>query len=51
LAQERQRKEVDAAIAEYQRLSPYATGDSFAISGEVNRMGRSDDHRDADQAF
>jgi hypothetical protein len=29
---------VDAAIAEYRRLSPYATGDTLAVSGEVNRM-------------
>jgi hypothetical protein len=27
----------DAAIAEYRRLSPYATGDTLAVSGEVNR--------------
>jgi hypothetical protein len=27
-----------AAIAEYRRLNPYATGDKLAVSGEVNRM-------------
>jgi hypothetical protein len=29
---------VDAAIAEYRRLDPYATGDRLAVSGEFNRM-------------
>jgi hypothetical protein len=29
---------VAAAIAEYRRLSPFATGDKLAVSGEVNRM-------------
>jgi len=29
---------VDAAIAEYLRLSPYATGDTLAVSSEFNRM-------------
>jgi hypothetical protein len=38
LAEERQRKAVDAAIAEYRRLKPYATGDKLAVSGEVNRL-------------
>jgi hypothetical protein len=38
LAEKRQREAVDAAIAEYRRLNPYASGDKLAISGEVNRM-------------
>jgi len=29
---------VDAALLEYRRLSPYATGDTLTVSGEVNRM-------------
>jgi hypothetical protein len=29
---------VDAAIAEYRRLSPLATGDKLVVSGQVNRM-------------
>jgi hypothetical protein len=33
-----QSEPVDAAIAEYRRLSPFATGDKLAVSGEVNRM-------------
>jgi hypothetical protein len=33
-----QNEAVDAAIAEYQQLSPYATRDTLAVSGEVNRM-------------
>jgi hypothetical protein len=33
-----QNEAVDAAIAEYRRLSPYATGDKLAVSSEVNRM-------------
>jgi hypothetical protein len=33
-----QNEAVDAAIAEYRRLNPYATGDALAVSGEVNRM-------------
>jgi hypothetical protein len=37
-AEERQKEAVDAAIAEYRRLSPLATGDKLAVSGEVNRM-------------
>jgi hypothetical protein len=37
LAEERQKEAVDAAIAEYRRLSPLATGDKLAVSGEVNR--------------
>jgi hypothetical protein len=36
--QKRQDEALAAATAEYRRLSPYATGDSLAISGEVNRM-------------
>jgi len=28
---------VGAAIAEYRRVSPYATVDKLAVSGEVNR--------------
>jgi hypothetical protein len=35
---QRQNEAVDAAIAEYRGLSPYATGDALAVSGEVNRM-------------
>jgi hypothetical protein len=38
LAEERQNEAVDAAIAEYRRLSPFATGDKLAVWGEVNRM-------------
>jgi hypothetical protein len=38
LAEQRQREAVDAAIAEYRRLNPYATGDKLVVSGEVNRM-------------
>jgi hypothetical protein len=51
-AEKRQREAVDAAIAGYRRLNPYATGDKhaehsanapqgaslLAVSGEVNRM-------------
>jgi hypothetical protein len=33
-----QNEAVDAATAEYRRLSPFATGDKLAASGEVNRM-------------
>ena len=33
-----QNEAVNAAIAEYRRLSPSATGDRLAVSGEVNRM-------------
>jgi hypothetical protein len=33
-----QNEAVDAAIAEYRRLAPYATGDKLAVSGEFNRM-------------
>jgi hypothetical protein len=33
-----QNEAVDAAIAEYRRLSPYAAGDRLAVSGEVNQM-------------
>jgi hypothetical protein len=29
---------VDAAIAEYRRLNPFATGDKLAVLGAVNRM-------------
>jgi hypothetical protein len=29
---------VAAAIAEYRRLSPLATGDKLTVSGDVNRM-------------
>jgi hypothetical protein len=38
LAQKRQTEALAAATAEYRRLSPWATGDKLAISGEVNRM-------------
>jgi hypothetical protein len=38
LAQERQAEALAAATAEYRRLSPFATGDKLAVSGEVNRM-------------
>jgi hypothetical protein len=38
LAQKRQTEALAAATAEYRRLSPYATGDALAVSGEVNRM-------------
>jgi hypothetical protein len=37
-ARKRQREAVDAAIAEYRRLNPYASGDKLTVSGEVNRM-------------
>jgi hypothetical protein len=33
-----QSEAVNAAIAEYRRLSPFAMGDKLAVSGEVNRM-------------
>jgi len=35
-AEKSQNEAVDAALLEYRRLSPYATGDT--VSGEVNRM-------------
>jgi hypothetical protein len=38
LAQKRQTEALAAATAEYRRLSPWATGDRLAVSGEVNRM-------------
>jgi hypothetical protein len=38
LAQKRQSEALAAATAEYRRLSPSATGDQRAVSGEVNRM-------------
>jgi hypothetical protein len=38
LAQQRQTEALAAATAEYRRLSPYASGDGLAVSGEVNRM-------------
>ena len=38
LAQERQAEALAAATAEYRRLSPFATGDKLAVSGEVNWM-------------
>jgi hypothetical protein len=38
LAQQRQSEALAAATAEYRRLSPFATGDKLAVSGEVNRM-------------
>jgi hypothetical protein len=38
LAQKRQSEALAAATAEYRRLSPMATGDKLAVSGEVNRM-------------
>ena len=38
LAQKRQSEALAAATAEYRRLSPHATGDTLAVSGEVNRM-------------
>jgi hypothetical protein len=38
LAQKRQSEALAVAIAEYRRLSPRATGDNLAVSGEVNRM-------------
>jgi hypothetical protein len=38
LAQKRQSEALAAVTAEYRRLSPHATGDTLAISGEVNRM-------------
>jgi hypothetical protein len=34
-AEERQKEATDAAIAQYRRLSPLATGDKLAVSGEV----------------
>jgi hypothetical protein len=40
LAEKRQREAVDAAMAEYRRLIPYRTGDTLAVSGEVNRDDR-----------
>jgi hypothetical protein len=36
--QKRQSEALAAATAEYRRLSPYATADKLAVSGEVNRM-------------
>src|SRR5690349_23226202 len=38
LAQKRQSEALAAATAEYRRLSPFATGDKLAVSGEANRM-------------
>jgi hypothetical protein len=38
LAQKRQSDALAAATAEYRRLTPWATGDKLAVSGEVNRM-------------
>jgi hypothetical protein len=38
LAQKRQSEALAAATAEYRRLSPLATGDERAVSGEVNRI-------------
>jgi hypothetical protein len=38
LAQKRQSEALAAATAEYRRLTPLATGDKLAVSGEVNRM-------------
>jgi hypothetical protein len=38
LAQKRQSEALAAATAEYRRLTPFATGDQRAVSGEVNRM-------------
>ena len=38
LAQKRQSEALAAATVEYRRLSPFATGDKLAVSGEVNRM-------------
>ena len=38
LAQKRQTEALAAATAEYRRLTPFATGDKLAVSGEVNRM-------------
>jgi len=37
-AQKRHEDALAAATAEYRRLSPFATGDRLAVSGEVNRM-------------
>jgi hypothetical protein len=37
-AGKRQDEAVNAVIAEYRRLSPFATGDKLAVSGEVNRI-------------
>ena len=37
-AQKRHEDALAAATAEYRRLSPFATGDKLAVSGEVNRM-------------
>ena len=37
-AQQRQSEALAATTAEYRRLSPFATGDKLAVSGEVNRM-------------
>jgi hypothetical protein len=37
-AQKRQSEALAAATAEYRRLSPFATGEKLAVSGEVNRM-------------
>jgi hypothetical protein len=33
-----QNEAVDAAIPEYRRLSPFATNDTLAVSGDLNRM-------------
>jgi hypothetical protein len=38
LAQKRQSEALAAATTEYRRLTPFATGDQLAVSGEVNRM-------------
>ena len=37
-AGKQQNEAVDATFAAYRRLSPFATGDKLAVSGEVNRM-------------
>jgi hypothetical protein len=38
LAQKRQTEALAAATAVHRRLTPYATPDRLAVSGEVNRM-------------
>jgi hypothetical protein len=38
LLERRQSEALAATTAEYRRLSPSATGDKLAVSGEVNRM-------------
>jgi hypothetical protein len=36
--QKRQAEAIAATIEKYRQLSPYATGDTLAVSGEVNWM-------------